>query len=557
MLTLIPELGKCNDYNEEICMVLQRTSGILLHITSLPGPFGIGDIGPEAMRFIDWLVQAGQSLWQVLPLGPTGYGDSPYAPFSSFAGNELLLSPEWLCRDGLLTEAELDKARLPVSDTVDYARVIPLKRQLAHKAAQRVLDSSSLHNDFETFKQDQAAWLSDYSLFIDIKREYDQKAVREGVLDSSWNNYWPKALARKEQEALSMRRDSRRDSIALVEAEQFLFRRQWDELRSHAAHSGVSILGDLPIYVAMDSADAWASPELFRLDSHGQPTEVAGVPPDYFSVNGQLWGNPLYEWEYHKQTGFAWWIARVEASLSLYDMVRIDHFRGLVASWSVPAAEETARNGAWKPSPGTALLTAFVDNLGGELPIIAEDLGFIDEDVATLRARFNLPGMRILQFAFDARESGNGLDPDNPFLPHNYVQQCVVYTGTHDNDTLAGWLQTASDEEKVYVEAYLGYSPSDTVAALIREALKSSAALAVVPMQDVLGLGSEARMNTPSTIGGNWSWRLSHVPEPGRAQGLHAMATLYGRAHGGARRTCKTLSSDTSEARSKRRLLSS
>ena len=532
MLPLIPELGKCNDNKQEKWMKLQRSSAILLHPTSLPGPFGIGDIGPEAIGFVDWLVEAGQSVWQVLPLGPTGYGDSPYAPFSSFAGNELLLSPEWLYRDGLLTKAELDAALLPAGDGVDYALVIPLKRQLARKAAQRVLESPELRKDLESFKKEQRAWLPDYALFIDIKREYDQKARLEGVLDSSWNSYWPASLARRGREALDTRRESRRQSIALVEAEQFLFRRQWTELRNHAATRGVSILGDLPIYVAMDSADAWARPELFRLDDNGRPTEVAGVPPDYFSADGQLWGNPLYAWDNHEKNGFAWWISRIEAALSLYDMVRIDHFRGLAASWSVAAAEKTARNGAWKPSPGAALLTALVDRLGEELPIIAEDLGFISEDVIALRKRFDLPGMRILQFAFDAQESGKGLDPHNAFLPHNYVQQCVVYTGTHDNDTLAGWLSRASDEEKEFLNSYLGYKAPDTVAALVREALKSSAALAVLAMQDALGLGSEARMNTPSTIGGNWSWRLTQAPEHNLAKRLSAMATIYGRAPG-------------------------
>lgn len=512
-------------------MRVRRSSGILLHPTSLPSPFGIGDIGPEAAHFIEWLASAGQHVWQVLPLGPTGYGDSPYAPFSSFAGNEILISPELLERDGWLTEAELAEARLPQSGRVDYGKAIPTKRSLIRTATERLMASGAKASGLAEFQQKNASWLPDYALFMDIKQEYDELARLQGVRDSSWNTWWPEPLARRDPEALAKRRQTSAHSIARVEAEQYLFKTQWDELRAIAAALDVKVLGDLPIFVAMDSADAWSKPELFRLDTMGKPSAVAGVPPDYFSADGQLWGNPLYAWERHEADGFAWWVARIEAALSLYDMVRIDHFRGLAACWAVPAGEKTARNGVWEPAPGAALLTALAGKLGTELPIIAEDLGFITEDVTALRTRFGLPGMRILQFGFDAEESGRGLDPHNPFLPHNYVPDCVAYTGTHDNDTLTGWLSSASAEEQAFIQSYLGHVSADTVRALLREAMKSAAGLAMFPMQDVLGLGSEARMNTPSTIGGNWSWRLMEKPVAGGklAMELAELTWLYGR----------------------------
>jgi 4-alpha-glucanotransferase len=519
-------------------------SGILLHPSSLPGPFGIGDMGPEALRFIDWLAEAGQGVWQVLPLGPTGYGDSPYAPFSTFAGNELLISPELLVREGLLEPSEADAARLPATGRVDYGAVIRKKKEVVRLAAGRLAADTRHHARFAAFRRDNAAWLCDYALFVDIKEEYDGRAAASGIANSAWNACWPEPLARRSPAALAERRERRAGKLALVEAGQYLFRTQWDALRRAAVAKGIKILGDLPIFVAMDSADAWAHPELFALDASGQPTEVAGVPPDYFAADGQLWGNPLYEWERHRADGFAWWVSRIESALSLYDFVRIDHFRGLAACWSVPAGSTNARNGAWKPAPGKELLSALERRLGGGLPIVAEDLGFITDDVRQLRDGFGLPGMRILQFGFDSRESGRGLDPANPFLPHNYSNDCVAYTGTHDNDTLAGWLAQASDAEKTFLADYLGYEPSDMVQALVREAMKSAAGLAIVPAQDVLGLGTEARMNQPGTIGGNWAWRLE---APGltrdHAALLRAMAAIYARlpqagpGQGASRRT--------------------
>jgi 4-alpha-glucanotransferase len=511
-------------------MKIQRSSGILLHPGSLPGPFGIGDIGPNALRFIDWLAEAGQSVWQVLPLGPTGYGDSPYAPFSTFAGNELLVSPELLVRDGLLRPTEADSARIPATNRVDFRAVMLKKKAVLRLAAGRVIADTRNSKDFAAFRRDNAAWLDDYALFIDIKEEFDERAMKTGLANSGWNECWPEALARRQPAALAERRERRAGNLALVEAEQYLFRTQWDALRRAASTKGIRILGDLPIFVAMDSADAWAHPELFTLDKSGHPTEVAGVPPDYFAADGQLWGNPLYEWERHRADGFAWWVSRIEAALSLYDYVRIDHFRGLAACWSVPAGSTSARNGVWKPAPGKGLLSALEQRLGGNLPIVAEDLGFITDDVRQLRDGFGLPGMRILQFGFDSRESGKGLDPANPFLPHNYSHDCVAYTGTHDNDTLAGWLSHASGEEKAFLYDYLGYEPADTVRTLVREAMKSAAGLVILPAQDVLGLGSGARMNVPGTTGGNWTWRLE---APGLTQDnaawLHDMAAIYAR----------------------------
>jgi 4-alpha-glucanotransferase len=514
-------------------MLTQRSSGILLHPASLPGDYGIGDLGPQSICFIDWLADAGQGLWQVLPLGPTGYGDSPYAPFSTFAGNELLLSPELLARDGLLDEAEIAAARLPSQSHIDYGQVIPVKKALIRKAARRFIAQAGHRPEYLEFKAAKAAWLDDFVLFMDIKDEFDAKAVAAGIADSSWNMYWPLELATRDAETLTARRKAHADSLEERRAAQFLFDRQWHSVRSHANARGIRIIGDLPIFVAMDSADAWSRPDLFALDEAGKPIEVAGVPPDYFSETGQLWGNPLYDWRQHHATGFAWWIERMEAVLSLYDFVRIDHFRGLEAFWAVPAGERTAVRGTWRKAPGQELLQTIKDRLGGDIPVIAEDLGLITAEVHQLRKAFNLPGMRILQFAFDAAESGLGLNPANAFLPHNYEAATVAYTGTHDNDTMAGWLAQASDAERRFVRDYLGYDATDLVSALMREVMKSVAAFAIFPLQDVFGLGSEARMNIPSTIGGNWSWRLT----PGMTTGdaavrLRSMAALYGRSGG-------------------------
>ena len=513
-------------------MRMTRSSGILLHPTSLPSPFGIGDFGPSARAFVKRLSEAGQSLWQVLPLGPTGYGDSPYAPFSTFAGNELLISPTLLAREGLLKAEELAPPRAFPETRVDYGAVIPWKRALLETAASRFLKEADEKRlaTFAAFKAKEKAWLDDYALFMAIKAEYDGKAASEGAPSSLWCDYWPRELALRESEALAAERLARADAIARIEALQFFFFEQWGDLKRYANDLGVSIIGDIPIFVARDSSDVWTRPELFLLDSEERPTEVAGVPPDYFSSDGQLWGNPLYDWDAHRREGFAWWISRISSALSRYDCVRVDHFRGFDAFWAVPAGDTTARNGVWRPAPGQEVFSAIGAALGAEIPIIAEDLGFITEGVRRLRDDLRLPGMRILQFAFDATESGTAFDPDNGFLPHNYVEHCLAYTGTHDNDTLAGWLAHATPAEREYVEAYLGYSPSDPVWALLRETWKSVAAWAIAPMQDILGLGSEARMNTPSTVGGNWSWRLGRDEfGPSVAARLKDLTRLYGR----------------------------
>jgi 4-alpha-glucanotransferase len=512
-------------------MHMKRSSGILLHPSSLPGPYGIGDIGPEAWAFVERLADAGQRLWQVLPLGPTGYGDSPYAPFSSFAGNELLISLNALKEENLIEGSELDKAALP-RDRVDYGAVIDWKRPLLDRAAQTFAGGagSERRAAFEAFRRHEAAWLDDYALFRAVKDEYDRKAADEGRSGALWNNYWPAPLALREPGALAAERERLAASVERYEILQFLFFEQWGRLRERATSAGIAIVGDLPIFVAQDSADVWSRRELFQLDARGRPVEVSGVPPDYFSEDGQLWGNPLYAWEEHRRERFAWWTSRLAASLRLYDAVRIDHFRGFEASWCVPAGEATARRGVWRKAPGAELFAAFERALGPELPIVAEDLGFITDEVRELRDGLGLPGMRILQFAFDSGESGSAFDPRNAFLPHNYAERCVVYTGTHDNDTLAGWLAQASPEERDYLFRYLGSVPPDPVRAIVREAWKSVAAWAIAPMQDLLGLGAKARMNTPSTLGGNWGWRMAEGAfTPRLAKELRELSSLYGR----------------------------
>jgi 4-alpha-glucanotransferase len=511
---------------------MDRSSGLLLHPSSLPGAFGIGDLGPAALEFISSLAESGQRIWQVLPLGPTGYGDSPYAPFSSFAGNELLISPELLAQEGLLSTARLANAPRFPKERVDYGAVIPWKRKLLDEAAGAFIAGASRErrSGFDRFKAAEAYWLEDYALFRAIKDEYDDKARAEGVGGALWNNYWPAPIAMREEKALAAERAKRAESIERYMVLQFFFAEEWAALKHAANEAKIKIIGDIPIFVAEDSADVWSARKLFDLDGSGKPREVAGVPPDYFSEDGQLWGNPLYDWRGHKKELFAWWKRRLIAALSRYDVVRIDHFRGFEAYWSVTAGQKTARTGQWRKAPGAELFAAIKAELGAEVPIVAEDLGFITEEVKALRDGLGLPGMRILQFAFDEGESGSAFDPRNSFLPHNYGEHCVAYTGTHDNDTLAGWLGQASGPETDYVERYLGYEPADPAAALVRELMKSTAAWAVVPMQDILGLGAEARMNRPSTLGGNWAWRMAEGAfSQELAEELAELSRLYGR----------------------------
>jgi 4-alpha-glucanotransferase len=508
----------------------------------LPGAYGIGDLGPEAFGFIERLAEAKQRLWQVLPLGPTGYGDSPYAPFSSFAGNELLISPDLLAKEGLIDPRRLLETPSFPRDRVDYGAVIPWKRELVHEAASAFALGASLERRaaFESYKAREKSWLESYALFRAIKDEYDAKAQAEGRHGALWNNYWPKELAMCESAAgngaagngaaLEREREKRAAAIERYEILQFLFAEEWSAIKKEANAAKVTVVGDIPIFVAEDSADVWSEPALFNLDESGRPREMAGVPPDYFSESGQLWGNPLYAWGSRKSELFAWWTRRLRAALSRYDVVRIDHFRGFEAYWAVPAREKTARKGQWRKAPGAELFASIKAELGDEVPIIAEDLGFITQEVKDLRDGLGLPGMRILQFAFDSGESGSAFDPKNSFLPHNYTERCVAYTGTHDNDTLKGWLDHATEPERDYVDRYLGYTSDDRAAALVRELMKSTAAWAIVPMQDLLGLGSEARMNTPSTLGGNWAWRMREGEfSSSIATALAEESRLYGR----------------------------
>ncbi len=534
-------------------MDMQRVSGILLHPASIPGPAGMGDLGPSTHDFLRSLAQAGQRLWQILPLGPTGYGDSPYAPFSSFAGNELLVSLELLAAEGLLGAAEIRNPGFP-EDRIDYGAVIAWKRPLLEAAAAAFMRVAAPFRKvaLQGFLAREAFWLEDYALFRAIKDGYDAKAAMEGRDGAMWNSYWPKELVLRGSAALEAERQRRSAAIMTYKILQFFFAEQWKATKTVAKGLGISIVGDLPIFVAADSADLWSHPELFVLDADRRLVEVAGVPPDYFAKDGQLWGNPLYDWEANRKEGYAWWISRIEAGLRRHDILRIDHFRGFEAYFAVPAGARDARGGTWRSGPGRELFDALVRAHSGEgaaasLPIIAEDLGFITAGVRELRDGLGFPGMRILQFAFDAHESSVAFDPGNGFLPHNYPEHAVVYTGTHDNNTVRGWWEGASREERDYTRRYMGVSVDErsqvgpdasrimpsthpVSEAFIREAMKSVASWAVIPMQDILGLGSEARINTPSTLGGNWTWRMAPGSFDGvRAAELREMTRLYGR----------------------------
>ena len=472
-------------------MTFKRSSGILLHPTSFPGPYGIGDFGPQAYKFIDFLAGSGCKLWQVLPLGPTGYGDSPYQCFSAFAGNPYLISPDILIEEGLLVESDLDDMPSWDSSRVDFGGLFHWKPKLLDKAYERFLATHrpDLHHDFEKFCIENASWLDDFALFMALKD------ANGGI---AWNK-WPKDQRLREEAALENARKEFSSSIARQQFRQFLFFRQWNALRNFVHQKGIQIVGDIPIFVAMDSADAWSHPDLFYLDKAGIPTVVAGVPPDYFSPTGQLWGNPLYNWARHKKTGYQWWIERIKATLTIVDIVRIDHFRGFAGYWEIPGKALSAEKGRWVPGPGAKLFNAIRAALG-DLPIIAEDLGEITPDVFVLRDQFNLPGMKVLQFAY--------FGPDNTFLPHNYTSNYVVYTGTHDNDTSLGWYRSAAQEERDFYHRYSNRDDADVVGDMLRAIWGSVAVFSLAPMQDFLRLGTEARMNFPGKVGGFWSWRM-------------------------------------------------
>jgi len=510
-------------------MSVPRSSGVLLHPTSLPSRFGIGDLGPEAYRFLKFLSDAGQSLWQVLPLGPTGYGDSPYACYSAFAGNTLLISPEQLVADGLLEESDLLESAngfAASSERINFGEVHVAKDQLLRKAYQRYTKTTdtNLRSAFETFAQNHGGWLEDYALF---------RALKDAHGGAAWNK-WEPSLARRTPSALTRARKELHDEVEAHMFYQFLFFKQWLALKSYCNEHGIRVVGDLPIFVAPDSADVWTNPEEFQLDKHGAPTVVAGVPPDYFSTTGQLWGNPLYNWDRMLAEGFKWWIERVRATLKVVDIARIDHFRGFAASWEIPAGDKTAERGQWVAAPGRHLFTA-IQNALGEVPIIAEDLGVITPDVVALREEFGFPGMRILQFGF-------GSDTKNIDLPHNYVQNVVAYTGTHDNDTTIGWFQSVAGEgstrtaaqikrESEFCLSYLNSDGSEINWDFIRGVWASVANTAIVPLQDLLGLGTEARMNLPNSTSGNWNWRYKpNALTPEVAERLKKLTDLYGRA---------------------------
>jgi 4-alpha-glucanotransferase len=464
---------------------LTRSSGVLLHISSLPGITGIGTLGKNTFEFIDFLSESYQKYWQILPTGPTGYGDSPYQTFSAFAGNPLLIDLEKLVSDGLLERSQIILPDHFDPHRVDYGPLINWKIPLLRTAYR------NFHPDphFDEFCLKEADWLEDFSLFMALKDRFQ---------GDSWLN-WDPRIKRRETVALERFTEELQLEINFHKFVQFIFFRQWQEVKSYANEKDISIIGDIPIFIAMDSSDAWANNEMFQFDDKLNPSAVAGVPPDFFSATGQLWGNPLYNWDNLQKSGFNWWKKRFKASLEIADLIRVDHFRGFAGYWSVPYGEKTAINGEWKNAPGIELFNSLMQEFE-QLPVIAEDLGVITDDVIELRDKFDFPGMKILQFAF-------GTGRDNPFLPENYIENCVVYTGTHDNDTIKGWFQKLSDPVKMEVCNYLNCDGSEINWDLIRAAWRSKAALAVAPMQDFLGLDSTARINTPASMGSNWQWR--------------------------------------------------
>ncbi len=495
-------------------MRFQRSSGILLHPTSLPGRFGIGDLGEDAYKFVDWLAACQQKLWQICPLGPTGYGDSPYQCFSAFAGNPLLISLERLVEAKWLTPDDL-RVQEPFDDhSVDYGRVIQFKSALLWRAYEQfaATGSSEQQEQFDQFCHQQQVWLDNYALFMALKAHHQGAA---------WNT-WEWDLVARTSNALTYWNEQLATQIAYQKFIQYVFFAQWEALKAYANQQQIQIIGDIPIFVAFDSVDAWAHRDLFYFDESGNPTAVAGVPPDYFSPTGQLWGNPLYRWDVMADQNYEWWIARFRQIFEMVDIVRLDHFRGFAKYWRVPAGETTAVNGTWELGPGKAFFQAVQDQLG-ELPIIAEDLGVITPDVVELREAFDFPGMKILQFAFDS-------DEENDYLPHTYDKNCVVYTGTHDNDTTVGWYRKCSEGDRYWVNTYLKIDGSDIAWDFIRAAWASVADIAMVPLQDPLRLDSDARMNTPATSGQNWKWRFTWEMIPPDTQAhLSTLTKIYQR----------------------------
>ncbi|MCE1198778.1 MAG: 4-alpha-glucanotransferase [Marinilabiliales bacterium] len=490
----------------------RRKSGILLHPSALPGPSGIGTLGEEAYAFVDWLAAAGQKIWQILPLGPTDFSHSPYQSFSAFAGNPNLIDLDLLAKEGLLETADLLSPPDFPKEKIDYPSVLPYREKLLWKAyqhfrTQRGFDTDSYHQ----FSDQHGWWLDSWSLF---------DACRRFEPGTDWSQ-WRQQLRDREQEALEKATVQYGEQIGFSRFLQYQFMKQWFALKSHANQKGIAIFGDIPLYVAFNSADVWSNPSLFLLDDQKQPTSVGGVPPDYFSKTGQRWGNPLFNWDRMADQGFAWWMARLHFNLRLFDLIRIDHFRGLEAFWAIPATDKTAIHGSWMKARGDEMLQLLQQQIGS-LPIVAEDLGLITEEVDQLRRKYGLPGMKVLQFAFSG-------EADNPHLPHNHERDFVAYTGTHDNTTTAGWLQGLKKAEKRHLCQYLGKEQPDCKN-LVAKALESTANVAILPIQDVLALPAAARMNKPGTIKGNWIWRLNpNALGNEEARTLRELTELYGR----------------------------
>lgn len=489
-----------------------RRCGVLMPVSSLPSRFGIGGFSKEAYDFVDFLAASGQSLWQILPLGPTGYGDSPYQSFSTFAGSPYYISLDALIEEGLLTEEECSSVDCG-NDTgkVDYEKIYHTRFQLLRRAFERAEPEKD--PEYRTFVSENEQWLKDYALYM---------AVKDSLGGVSWIG-WDEDIRLRKPEAIARYERELADDIMFYSYQQYLFFKQWTALKRYANDRGICIVGDIPIYVAFDSADTWADPELFQLDRENVPTAVAGCPPDAFSATGQLWGNPLYRWEYHEETQFAWWMRRLAHCFDIYDIVRIDHFRGFDEYWAVPYGDETAENGEWKKGPGYRLFEVMKRTLGNR-PVIAEDLGFLTPGVLKLVKRTGYPGMKVLQFAFDA-------GGESDYFPHNYNNNCVVYTGTHDNDTVNGWIASMGRKDLAFARKYLNVRRNaDIRESLIRTALASVADTAVIPMQDYLGLGGEARINLPSTLGGNWEWRMERgACSEALSSHMLELAQVYGR----------------------------
>lgn len=489
-----------------------RRCGVLMPISSLPSRFGIGGFSKEAYEFVDFLAASGQSLWQILPLGPTGYGDSPYQSFSTFAGNPYYISLDFLIDEGLLTSEECSSVDFgDNSHKVEYEKIYNTRFELLKKAFERA--NVGENKEYQEFVENNKEWLKDYAMYM---------AIKDSLGGISWIE-WDEDIRLRKPHAMAEYENKLANEIAFYCYQQYLFATQWMALKKYANKKGISIVGDIPIYVAFDSADTWANPELFQLDEENVPVAVAGCPPDAFSATGQLWGNPLYRWDYHEETGFAWWIRRLAHCFKLYDIVRIDHFRGFDEYWAIPYGDETAEFGEWKQGPGYKLFDAMKKALGNRA-VIAEDLGFLTPSVLKLVKKTGYPGMKILQFAFDSRE-------ESDYLPHNYPNNCVVYTGTHDNDTVNGWIPSMSRKDLAFAKKYLNVKrTSDICESLIRTALGCVADTAVIPMQDYLGLGSEARINTPSTLGGNWEWRMDRdACTEELSKHMLELAQIYGR----------------------------